>query len=367
MRQHAVRHGWSLTATKRTRLAVRVLLSLQRTPGEPIRASDVVRLSETGLTAAPVLAVLAEAGLLEDDRVPAILPWFERQISGLPTGMTDELRIWFDVLRQGSAVPPRSRPRAEVTIRLRTPFAIPALRTWAAGGHQSLREISRSDVMAALPATGNPRALTGAALRSIFRTLKARKVIFINPTARIAIGTVERRRPLPIDLEELRSAMRSADPACAALAALLAFHGVRPEQLRQLQLTDIRDGRLHLDHGSVLLADPVRQRVAAWLDYRHQRWPNTANPHVFVHYRTATGIGPIGQTWIGRRLGIAANAIRIDRILDEVNATGGDVRRLCDLFGLSVKAAIHYIEPLDRPGAMDGVDPGLGSRTQGSA
>lgn len=354
VRDHATRHGWSRTTTKRTRCAVKVLLSRQANPGAPIHASDVVALKDEGLPGAAVLAVLAEAGLLEEDRVPAIASWFDRHVEGLPSTMASELRVWFDVLHVGSTTAPRTRPRADVTIRTRLRWALPVLEAWASQGHGSLREISRADVVAALPASGNARATTGIALRSIFTTLKARKIVFTNPMAKVAIGSVERRQPLPLDVEQLRAAIHSPKPACAALAALLAFHGLRPEQLRMLQLTDIQDGRLRLDHGTVLLAEPVRQRLAAWLDHRNRRWPHTANPHVFIHLRTATGTGPIGHTWIGRTLGIAAKAIRDDRIVDEANATGGDVRRLCDLFGLSVGAAVRYVDPLDRRNLGEG-------------
>lgn len=364
VRDHAARHGWNATTTRRTRLALRVLLS-RRPPGERIRASEVIQLRQVGLPATPLLTVLAAADMLDDDRVPAIVAWFERQIAGLPSGMADELRIWFDVLRRGSTTPPRSRPRAETTIRVRVRWALPVLRAWAADGHESLREIARADIVAILPGGGSPRATTGAALRSMFRTLKARKVIFIDPTARVPTGSAERRKPLPVDAEELRAAIHSVDPARAALAALVAFHGLRPEQLRALQLTDIRDGRLRLGHGTVLLAEPVRQRVAAWLDHRARRWPNTANPHLFVTTRSANRTNPVGRRWTNYTLGMAAKAVRVDRILDEARATGGDVRRLCDLFGLSVSAAIHYVERLDRPGILD-TKPDASSRTEGS-
>jgi hypothetical protein len=354
VRDYAVRHGWSRTTIKRTRCAIRVLLSRQTRPDEAIRTSTVVALQDEGLPSAPVLAVLAEAGLLHDDRIPAIVSWFDRQVAELPSQMAGELRVWFDVLHLGSTTAPRSRPRAAVTIRTRLRWALPVLQAWATQGHCSLREISRADVVAVLPGSGNARATAGTALRSIFATLKDRKVIFTNPMTRVAIGSIERRQPLPLDVEQLRSAFHSDKPSCAALAALLVFHGLRPEQLRRLQLTDIRDGRLLLDSGPVLLADPVRQRVGAWLDHRNRRWPNTANPHMFIHLRTATGTGPIGHTWIGRNLGISPKAVRVDRILEEANATGGDVRRLCDLFGLSVSAAVRYVDPLDRPGVLEG-------------
>ncbi len=46
-------------------------------------------------------------------------------------------------------------------------------------------------------------------------------------------------------------------------------------------------------------------------------------------------------------LGLHAQAVREDRILDEVAATDGDVRRICDLFGLSVGAALRYAATAD--------------------
>lgn len=197
--------------------------------------------------------------------------------------MASELHVWFQVLLCGSYTPPRSRPRAEVTIRTQLLWALPTLRAWATAGHQSLREISREDVLAALPASGNPRATRGRALRSIFKVLKARKVTFTNPTMRIKTGEPARRQPLPADLAVLREGLDSQDPARAALTALLAFHGLRSGQLCQLRLGDLHDGRLRLGDRTILLAAPARQRLAAWLDHRNRRWPNTANPHLFIH------------------------------------------------------------------------------------
>ena len=42
----------------------------------------------------------------------------------------------------------------------------------------------------------------------------------------------------------------------------MAFHGLRSGQLRKLQLTDIHDGRLHLDQRTIPLAQPVRGRLS---------------------------------------------------------------------------------------------------------
>ena len=110
-----------------------------------------------------------------------------------------------------------------------------------------------------------------------------------------------------------------------------------------------RDGRLHLPQHSIPLAEPVRVRLSAYLDYRGRRWPNTANPHLFIPYRTALRLSPVGGRWLALVLGTAARVLRTDRIVDEVLATGGDVRHVCDLFGLSVKAANRYTAVLDHP------------------
>jgi len=44
---------------------------------------------------------------------------------------------------------------------------------------------------------------------------------------------------------------------------------------------------------------------------------------------------------------MSAQAIREDRILHEAHATRGDIRRLCDLFGLSVSGAERYTATVD--------------------
>jgi hypothetical protein len=90
------------------------------------------------------------------------------------------------------------------------------------------------------------------------------------------------------------------------------------------------------------LAKPVRDRIAAWLDYRNRRWPGTANPHLFISYKSATRTGPVATGWISNQLGIAPQTIRQDRILDEAFATRGDMRQVIDLFGLSAAGAQRY-------------------------
>jgi hypothetical protein len=339
---HVHAHGWSKTRLNAARQGIRILLSLQDTPGAAIKASEVASLGQILFAQQPILDILSSAGLLDDDREPPIVGWFARQIDGLPDLMRVELRIWFDILRLGSTTPPRSRPRSDTTVRLRVRYAMPALRAWAADGHVSLREITRDHIQQALPDQGSDRSLVGQALRSLFRTLKARRMVFTNPTTHIHIGQPEARLPLPVPLTVLREALHADKPVRAVIAALIGFHALRNGQLRTLMLSDAHDGRLHLPDRTILLAPPARERLAAWLDHRAQRWPATANPHLLINAKTAVRTGQVSHLWINKTLGLPAQAVREDRILDEAIATGGDLRRLGDLFGLSVKAAERY-------------------------
>jgi hypothetical protein len=113
-------------------------------------------------------------------------------------------------------------------------------------------------------------------------------------------------------------------------------------------LTDVHDGRLVAADRSIPLTIPVRLRLTAYLTHRHRHWPNTANPHLFVHYRNAN-TSPVTPWWVSRRLGMSPQSIRLDRILDEAHARGGGIRVLCDLFGLSIAGAYRYTAAVDSP------------------
>ncbi|WP_198955739.1 hypothetical protein [Frankia sp. CcI49] len=350
-RDLAAELGWSTRQVKDTYYGLRIVLGLQDATAGPIKASDVNLLADIDLPVWTVLAVLSRADILEEDRTPALDIWFASQTAGLPAPMAEELGIWFGVMKHGSPTPPRRRPRAEITINVHTRWALPTLRTWAAAGHTSLREITREHVLDALPASGNPRSTAGQGLKSIFRLLKARGVLFIDPTSRVKTGDHQKREPLPADVAAIRRGLNSPNPTRAAVVALVAFHGLRPGHLLRLKLTDVRDGRAYVDGRTIVLAEPVRERLAAYLNERRRRWPNTANPHLFIHHLSATRTEPVGRRWIYRIVGpeLSPSAIREDRILNETHATGGDSRRLADLFGLSIAASGRYTATLDHP------------------
>jgi len=139
-----------------------------------------------------------------------------------------------------------------------------------------------------------------------------------------------------------RPAAAPASARSGASGSLLAFQAVRIYQACRIRLTDIRDGRLHIGDQVILLAAPVRHRVAAWLDYRGRAWPESANPYLFLHARNAGTLRPVTPWWVRHQLPIAGQRIRQDRILAEADATGGDIRVLCDLFGISIASAYRY-------------------------
>src|ERR1019366_6229378 len=302
-REHAARYGWTTQKAERIQRAIRIMLGIQDTPGAAIRRSDVALLSQIKHSAAVVADVLGEAGMLEEDREPAVVRWFSAAIADLPAPMRHELSVWFGIMRNGSANPPRLLPPAQATARTPLRGAPAPLRQWAAG-HQSLREIGRDDVLAILPPSGTSRACMMQGLRSIFRILKGRKLVFVNPAARISAPQPARQAPAPVDLAVLRAALDSADPARAVLAALLAFHAVRICQLCALKLTDLRDGRLHIGDQVILLAGPVRQRLGHYLDFRERTWPDSVNPYLFLHVRNAGSARHVSTWWIRKQLGM---------------------------------------------------------------
>jgi hypothetical protein len=319
------------------------LLGIQETPGAPIRRSDVALLSRIKHSAAVVADVLAEAGMLEEDREPAVVRWFTNATSGLPPRMREEVGVWFDVMRHGSTTPPRRRPRADNTVRIQLSWSLPALKTWIAAGHDSLREIGRDHVLAVLPADPLGCYTTLQGLRSLFSILKGRRVVFVNPTRRIDNPHPEQRAPMAVDLDVLRSDLNSDRPATAALAALLAFHAIPIVHIRQLRLADVHDGRVRVGEQLIPLAEPARRRLTAYLDYRQQTWPESINPYLFTHARNWWLSRAVSPQWIRDQLTLPAQTIRFDRILDEAHATGGDIRRLMDLFGISVETAHRYV------------------------
>jgi hypothetical protein len=110
--------------------------------------------------------------------------------------MRSKLGTWFEIIRHGSATAPRRLPRSDRMTDTQLRYRLPVPNDWART-HDSLREISREDMLAALPSAGPQRVLMLSGLRSIFKVLKGHKLVFVNPTGWI-------RRQLPIAEQYIR-------------------------------------------------------------------------------------------------------------------------------------------------------------------
>jgi hypothetical protein len=349
VREHAARHGWSKRQRHDVIRSLRLLQVLQDTPGAKINATDVLQLPRYDGNIRSTLDVLVAAGLLADDRIPPIERYFAGKTDGLPAQMKTQLEIWLEVMLNGSPSPPRQRSRDPETVRLHILGVAPIVHARAAAGHQSLAEITPEQLRAALPTSGARRNFAEFGLRSLFKVLKARKLIFADPTQGMPATPINNTLPLPLDSNAIRQALNSPGPSVALAVAMVAFHALTSLQLRQLTLTDIADGRLALDGRQIPLADPVRVRLRAWLDHRARTWPGSINPHLFISNRSAPRLVPVGRPFPWRRTSLRPQALREDRILQEIHTNGGDIRRICDLFGLSVEAAVRYATTLNHP------------------
>ncbi|MFI5825487.1 hypothetical protein ACIA8I_41540 [Streptomyces rishiriensis] len=338
--------GWTRDLTGAVNRALKVLLATQDTPGRPVDATRVAMIRELALPVRPTIEVLDHACFLTDDRSPAVTAWVERKTAHLPAQIRSEIAEWADVMQNGSTVTPRRHPRSHRTTRNHLYAALPALDFWATT-RQSLREVTRDDVVAVLPVGGTDRSEMASSLRSIFQVLHARRRVFTNPTTRMKVGMPEPRTPVSMDVPMLRHLVNDSDPARAACGTLLIFHGLRPVQLRTLSVTDVIDGRLAIEGRKILLAPQARAALKGYLIYREQKWPNSGNPHLFINQATAGHLTPVTGKWINKVLGTSAQALREDRILDEAQASEGDARRLADLFGLTVNAAQRYTATVD--------------------
>lgn len=345
-------YAWSKRQTNQVRRTLKVLQLVFPAANLRFRASDILAMRnyDDGSNIRSTIEVLEDAGLLIDDRVPSFDKLFERKTQAVSEPMRSQLELWRDIMVNGSKTPPRRHPRDTMTVKGQMYGILPAVTRWVAEGHTSLAEISTADILAVLPDELSPRHTMMLGLRTLFPILRGRKEIFADPTKTIPLHGPKRNLPLPMEATAIRDALASPDPAIALAVSLVAFHALTTAQVQHIQLTDIIDGRLRMPDGrSIPLAEPVQVRLAAWLDRRAKRWPETKNPYLLVTIQTAPRLSPPGRNFPWKKAGVTAQALRADRILYEVEQTGGDVRRICDLFGVSIETALHYTTTMLEP------------------
>jgi len=361
---HARRYGWSVRQRNAVILSLRLLQILRPTPTAKVRASDVVALRRYDGTITSTLDVLAEAGLLIEDVPTRVERYFNAKFiesGALPDTMREHLQLWLQVMLGGSRQAPRQLPREPQTVEIHIQGLAPVVQAWVEAGRQSFAEISKDDILvalASLPAGTSQRHYAENGLKSLFKILKGRRLVFTNPMRGIDLTRVQTNLPLPLNPALIRAELNSPNPVVALAVALVAFHGLTGKQVRELKLTDIVDGRLQLDGRDIPLAAPVRTRLAVWLDRRNRTWPATANPHLLVNRRTAPRLVPGGPSFPWKDSRIRPRTLREDRILHEIHATGGDVRRIYDLFGLSVEGATRYLKTVEHADLRNEDQPG---------
>lgn len=347
--EHAQRYGWSVRQRNDVIRSLRLLQTLRPTPTAKIRASDVLQLPRYDGNIISTVDVLAAAGLLIEDRPTQLENYFNTKTSTLPPVMKQQLELWLQVMTKGASTAPRQRARDPQTVRLHIMGIAPIIADWAEAGHQSLAEITPEQVRQALPEKGAQRNFAEHGLRSLFKTLKGRKLVFADPTRGMKSSPVATNVPLSLATAAIRGELNSPDPVIALAVALVAFHALTGKRIRELRLSDIVDGRMVLGDRAIPLAAPVRTRLRAWLDHRNRTWPGSANPHLLINRRTAPRLVPVSRAYPWLHTTLRPQSLREDRILSEIHATGGDIRRICDLFGLSVGGATRYLNTVEHP------------------
>ncbi|MFB7507903.1 hypothetical protein [Streptomyces broussonetiae] len=302
---------------------------------------------------ARTLELLQFLGRLTDDRPDPADLWLAEHLAGLPDPIRTDVADWVDVPRRGDA---RHFPKSELTWKNYLLQALPILTSWARQ-HTTLRGVTRDEIITALQHP-TPRGGDGhtrlTALRSLFAFLKARRRIFTNPTRRLSRDLTRRPQPrIPTRLPEAAFAELAAhepDPAEWLILVLTGHQALTAAQIRALTLTNVDIPNRDFDLGGAHrpLDNLTHAAIARYLDYRHRRWPRTANPHLLITQQTAHNTEPVSRVWLRyavRDRQATLSRLRQDRILDEAEAVGiPDPLHVAAIFGLNPDTAQRYVD-----------------------
>ncbi len=340
VRAFADARGWKASTTAGVTRAVLLLAGEGSwSLSEPV-VSELRRLR---LPVSRVREFLIDHGAqFADDRTVA---WIDQHLMTLAPTVRVEMTAWVEAL-DGKA--PGGKVRGGGTLRHYVAAVAPVITEWSQI-HGSLREISSEDVASAVAELeGSRRVMTAVALRSLFKTLKSRRLIFSDPTRALSPGRFPSTPVLGLDPPSRSMLLSSLERADQRLVVLLAgVHALSRADIMGLHLDDI-----DLDAETIEVRGhrrPLERLVAdhavAWLEIRRQRWPRSANPHLLVTEKSAYGIGPVSTGYfkgVFARLPTTAADLRADRLLAEAVDSGADPLRLVRLFGLSPAAAMRY-------------------------
>ena len=340
--------GWAPDIITIARGSLRVILAHHDRLGDQPWPDVAIRelLTDGGRTANQrVIEFLIDQHLAKPDTDHTIDRWLTTQLEALRPQIASEVRVWTQVLR-GHGNRPRI-PLHHQTIRSYMWILQQPLTAWSAT-YESLREVTADDVNEQLQQfTGAKRDLATTVMRSLFKTLKAQRITFTNPTRHVSGKS--HQPPSPIGLKQSERAQllqRTEQPADQLMVLLAGIHALRAGQIATLRLDDVDNAARTLRISPVRRLDTLTVAyLTAWLEYRRQRWPRTANPYLLVNQQTAGGVEHVATGYVTRafrKLGYTAHQLRVDRFLDEVRNTGGDPVRLSRMFGLSDPTALRY-------------------------
>jgi hypothetical protein len=362
--------GWSPRTLSLTQPGLRILMAVHG-PGEPVKASTVRQLTARYMPFPHIIDILADGGVLSDDRPDTLATWLDEQLAGLPAQIRAELDTWLGLLRHGGS---RCRPRSRPTI-VRNIHSIRTFLAGVGGRYSTLRQVTRDDITTWLAARpGQSRPQDASTLRSLFSTLKAERLIFANPTRGIRVARRTSSVPAPLPPQVLAAAASAAkdNPALRAVMALASVHALLPGQIRHLRLDQIDLASRRLDPGR--LDRPLDEFTAAairgYLAFRDQRWPATASPYLLVTRKTAHTGQPVSEFWMTRLfdgLPVTAEQLRDDRIVEEAVSGRADPLHLAAVFGFGPRTGLRYAQAA-RPDPLQdaAISGGDSARREGS-
>ena len=336
-------HGWA-PGTFLSVLDGLTALLHERPSGEPVPLTEVRMQSSQHGRGVRIAEVLADVELLNDDTTPAIYSWIDRRSGELPAGFAGDVHAWLLMLLDGDA---RNRPRLPIAIYGYFGSVRPLLQGWS-GTRGHLREITAADVTTALePLRGWRRSNTITALRSLFRFATRRRIVFTNPTTRLANPGAERSL-LPMTDAEIRAIEHCIDtPAQRLVVALAAVHAASGTTIRHLTLDDVDlpNRRIDIDGVAQPIASLTHKALRAWLEFRRRNWPHSPNRHLMISRSTSHGVSPVGRNYLTERVlphGVEIDRIRRDRVLHEALSVGPDPLHLSLVFNLAHTTAGRY-------------------------
>lgn len=347
--------GWPPRTLGSVGRGIRILCAVHR-PGERIRASTIAQLTHTAVPASHVLEVFEDLEIFLDDRPDALDTWCTEHLASLAADIRAELDTWVKILRHGT---PRRGPRAQATIGTYLRNILPFLTEYAAK-YTTLRQVTRDDITNWL-AHRPYRAHDATALRSLFRTLKAERLVFANPMRGINGGKPATTIPTSLTTDEVEFVAQAArqDPALRVVVALAGIHALPARRIRSMLLgeVDLPGRRLDPEGLDRPLDNYTAEAITDYLAHRHRRWPNSTNPHLLISRNTATTTAAVGTFWMDKlvkELPVGVDRLRQDRILEEALANGADPLHLAHVFSLGTRTSLRYTSAVATSAAEQG-------------